>query len=77
MGYVCEACDSVNDGIHPAEKSDVVQAERQDGLKKIKKEINRRRVFPRLPHSNRQYLTAVSSRSTKLTLFRRSKHTAI
>lgn len=77
LGYVCEECDTLNDGWHPAEKSDVVQQEYQEGLEKIKQDINRRKVFPQLPHTNRQYLTAVSSRSTKLTIFRRSKHTAL
>ena len=76
-GYVCEECDSLNDGVHPAEKSDVIREEREAGLKLIRKNINRQRIFPQLLHGEHHYTTAVSSRSIKLKIFRRSKHTSI
>lgn len=76
-GFVCEECDSLNDGVHPAEKSDVIRWEREAGLELIRKNINKKRIFPRLLHSESRYTTAISSRSVKLKIFRRSKHTAI
>lgn len=75
--FVHEECGTVNDGTHPAEKSRAVLGELFEGLELISKNCNKRRIFPQSLHGEHRYTTAVSSRSIKLKIFRRSKHTSV
>ncbi len=76
-GFPCSDCGSLNDGSHPAEKLPGVVALYGEMCAEQSKNINRQRIFPQSPHSESHWSTAVSSRSTKLKIFRRSKHTSV
>jgi ribosomal protein L37AE/L43A len=71
--WLCKTCFTENTGKHPAESCQAVkdlQAELHD---KTRKEMNRQRVFPQLPHSQHQRTTVMGSRSIKIQMFKRFK----
>lgn len=69
--FVCMTCYHPNNGKHPAEDCLAVRIVKVENKILIRKNMNKRRVFPKLQHTAYKRMTAMGSRSIKLAMFKR------